>query len=176
MTTIDPDRHVLGLTDREGTGAMRTYSTLLVSGALAPLALGATMIVHGDWQPALAAFAGLTGGAFLLCLTRLLAIGERLAGPAPSAPRRRALARPAPAADHRREAAPSAAAPPRRSERLETIELDHRRILTINRMSAPGRSTGMSRSRLPVEGNTPAGRRTAALGPPRPGARPAQLG
>jgi hypothetical protein len=112
MTRGDPDRYLLRLTDGEGTPATRSYRTLLVSGALAPLALGATMIVHGDWQAALWAFAGLTGGAFLLSLTRLLAIGERLGWPAPGAPRRRALARPAPAAEPRREAAPSAVAPP----------------------------------------------------------------
>jgi hypothetical protein len=92
---------------------MRTYRTLLVSGALAPLALGASMIAHGDMQAALAAFAELSGGAFLLSLTRLLAIGHHLAWTAPSTPRRRALPRPAPAAEPRREAAPSAAAPPR---------------------------------------------------------------
>jgi hypothetical protein len=113
MTRGDPDRYPLRLTDREGTPAMRTYRALLVSGALAPLALGATMIVHGDWQAALWALAALTGGAFLLSLTRLLAIGERLAWPAPSAPRRQAPARPAPAAEPRRAAATSAAAPPR---------------------------------------------------------------
>jgi hypothetical protein len=93
---FDPDRFALRPTDCERTPAMRTYRTLLVSGALAALTLGATMIVPGDWQAALAAFAGITGGGFLLSLTRLLAIGERLASPAPSAPRRRALARPAP--------------------------------------------------------------------------------
>jgi hypothetical protein len=109
MTSVDPDRYVLRPTDCEGTPAMRTYGTLLVSGALAPLALAATMIAHGDWQPALAAFAGLSGGVFLLSLTRLLAIGERPAWRAPSAARRRALARPVPAAEPRRAAAPSAA-------------------------------------------------------------------
>jgi hypothetical protein len=57
--------------------AVRTYTALLVNGALAPLALGASMIAQGDWQPALAAFAGLTVVAFLLSLTRLLALGER---------------------------------------------------------------------------------------------------
>ena len=113
MTRVDPHRYPLRLTDRGRTPAMRTYRTLLVSGALAPLALGATMIVHGDWQAALWAFGGLPGGAFLLSLTRLLAVGERLAWPAPSAPRRRALARPAPAAEPRPEAVPSAVAPPR---------------------------------------------------------------
>jgi hypothetical protein len=113
MTSVDSDRYALRLTDREGTPAIRTYRTLLVSGALVPLALGAAMIAQGDWQPALAALAGLIGGAFLLSLTRLLAIGERLAWPAPGAPRRRAPARPAPAAKPRREAAPSAVAPPR---------------------------------------------------------------
>jgi membrane protein implicated in regulation of membrane protease activity len=65
---------------------MRTYRTLLVSGALAALASGAAMIVHGDWQAALAAFAGLSGVAVLLSLTRLLAIGEGPALPARSAP------------------------------------------------------------------------------------------
>jgi hypothetical protein len=142
---------------------MRTYRTLLLSGALAPLALGATMIVHGDWQAAFAAVAGLTAGAFLVGLTRLLAIAERPGSPAPSAPRRRALARPSPAAEPRREPAPSAVAPPRRTERLETIEVDDRLILTVHRMSARGRSTGRSRSRPPVEGKAPVG-------------RPAQLG
>jgi hypothetical protein len=126
MTRVDPDRYPLRLTDWEGTPAMRTYRTLLMSGALAALAGGAAMIVHGDWQAASVAFAGLTGGAFLRSLTRLLAIGDGLAWPAPSAPRRRALARPAPAAKPRREAAPSAVAPPRKTERLETIELDDR--------------------------------------------------
>jgi hypothetical protein len=82
---------------------MRTYRTLLVSGALAPLALGATMIVDGDWRAALPALAGLSGVVFLLSLTRLLAIGER-------------LARPAPAAEPRRKTAPSAVAPPRRQK------------------------------------------------------------
>jgi hypothetical protein len=33
----------------------RTYATILVSGALALLAFGATMIVHGGWQAVLAA-------------------------------------------------------------------------------------------------------------------------
>jgi hypothetical protein len=113
MTGVDSDRYALRLTDREGTPAIRTYRTLLVSGALVPLALGAAMIAQGDWQPALAALAGLIGGAFLLSLTRLLAIGERLAWPAPGAPRRRVPAPPAPAAKPRREAAPSAVAPPR---------------------------------------------------------------
>jgi hypothetical protein len=113
---------------------MRTYRTLLVSGALAAVTLGAAMIVHGDWQPALASFAGLAGGAFLLSLTRLLAIGDR---PAPSAPRRRVLARPAPAAEPRRKAVPSAAVPPRKTE---TIEPDDRRILTLERTSARGSS------------------------------------
>jgi hypothetical protein len=116
---------------------MRTYRTLLVTGALAAVTLGAAMTVHGDWQPALASFAGLAGAAFLLSLTRLLAIGE---GPAPSAPRRRALARAAPAAKPRREAAPSAAVPPRKTERLATIEPDDRRVLTIQRPSARGSS------------------------------------
>jgi hypothetical protein len=103
MTTTGPDRYALRPTDREGTRAMRTYRTLLVSGALAPLALGATMIVDSDWRAALPVFAGLAGVAFLLCLTRLLAIGERRARRAPSTPRRRALARPAPAAERRLE-------------------------------------------------------------------------
>jgi hypothetical protein len=74
MTQIAPDRP-----------ARRPYRTLLVSAALAALALGATMIVDGDWQSALAAVAGFTGGAFLLSLTRLLANGERPARPAPAA-------------------------------------------------------------------------------------------
>jgi hypothetical protein len=66
------------------------YKTLLVSGALAPLALGATMIVHGGWRAALPAFAALAGLAFVVSLIRLLVIVERLAWAAPSAPRRRA--------------------------------------------------------------------------------------
>jgi hypothetical protein len=53
------------------------YGTLLVSGALAPLALGATMIVQGNWRAALPAFAGLAGLAFLVSVIRLLVIGER---------------------------------------------------------------------------------------------------
>jgi uncharacterized membrane protein YjjP (DUF1212 family) len=63
MTRVAPDR----------------YRTVLVSGALTPLAMAATMIVNGDWQSAFVGFAGLTGGAFLMSLTRLLAIGERSA-------------------------------------------------------------------------------------------------
>jgi hypothetical protein len=126
MTRVDPDRYPLRLTDWEGTPAMRTYRTLLVSGAMAALAGGTAMIVHGDWQAAFAAFAGLAGGAFLLSLTRLLAIGDRPGWAAPSAPRRRALAGPTPAAEPRRETAPSAVAPARKTERLETIELDDR--------------------------------------------------
>jgi hypothetical protein len=77
MTRADPDRFPLRLTNREGTPATRTYGTLLVSGAVAPLAMAAAMIAHGGWQAALAAFAELTGIAFLLSLTRLLAIGGR---------------------------------------------------------------------------------------------------
>jgi hypothetical protein len=92
MTKVEPDRYPLRLTDCEGHPAMRTYRTLLVSGALAAAAAAAAMIMHGDWQAALVAFAGLTGGAFLLSLTRLLAIGDGPAWPPPSAPRRRALA------------------------------------------------------------------------------------
>lgn len=107
MTRVDPDRYVLRPTDREGAAAMRTSGTLLVSGALAALALAATMIVHGGWQAAVVAFAGLTGGAFLLSLTRLLAIGDGLAGPAPSAPRRRAPARPEPRPRARLSSTPS---------------------------------------------------------------------
>jgi hypothetical protein len=102
MTRVDRDRYAPRLTYREGTTAMRTYRTLLASGALAPLALGAATIVHGEWQTALAALAGLIGVAFLLSLTRLLAIGD-------------GLARPAPAAEPRREAAPAAVAPPRQA-------------------------------------------------------------
>jgi hypothetical protein len=56
---------------------------LLGSGALAALALGAAMIMDGDWQAALPAVAGLSGGAFLISLIRLLAIGERPARPNP---------------------------------------------------------------------------------------------
>jgi hypothetical protein len=56
---------------------MRTYATLLVSGALAPLTLGVTTIAHGDLQSTLVAVAGISGGAFLMCVTRLLAVGER---------------------------------------------------------------------------------------------------
>jgi hypothetical protein len=113
MTTADPDRYPLKLTHCKRTPAMRIHRTLLMSGALAALAWGAAMIMQGDLQSALAAFAGLTGGAFLLTLTRLLAIGERPALPAPSAPRQQALARPSPAAEPRRATAPSAAAPAR---------------------------------------------------------------
>jgi hypothetical protein len=87
MTRVDPDHYPLRPTGGEGTPAMRTHRTLLVSGALAPLAWGASMIVHGDSQAALAAVAGLPAGAFLLSVTRLFAIGDRLAWPAPSAPR-----------------------------------------------------------------------------------------
>jgi hypothetical protein len=112
MTTNAPDRRAPRPTDRERTRAMRTHSTLLVSGALAPLAWGAMLILDTDWRGALGAFAGLAGIAFLLSLSRLLAIGERLARPAPSASRRRAPARPAPAAE-RSKTAPSAVAPPR---------------------------------------------------------------
>jgi hypothetical protein len=117
VTRVDPDRYPLRLTDPEGTPAMRTYRTLLVSGALAALTWAATMIVHGHWQSALAAFAGLCGGAFLLSLTRLLAIGDRQRWPAASPSRRRALAGPAPAAEPRRGVAPSAVAPPRPAPR-----------------------------------------------------------
>jgi hypothetical protein len=113
MTRANPDRYALRPTDCRGTPAMRTYRTLLVTGALASLALGATIIAHGDWQSSLLAFAGLTGGVFLLSLTRLLAIGEQPASPALSGPRRRAPARPAAAAEPRRERAPSAVAPRR---------------------------------------------------------------
>jgi hypothetical protein len=97
MTTADRDRYPLRPTHRQGTPAMRTYRALVVSGPLAALALGATMIAQGDWQSALGALAGLSGGAFLLTLTRLLAIGER----------------PAAVAEPRREAAPPPGAPPR---------------------------------------------------------------
>ena len=54
---------------------------LLGSGALAALALGAAMIMDGDWQAALPAVSGLSGGAFLISQIRLLAIGERRARP-----------------------------------------------------------------------------------------------
>jgi hypothetical protein len=64
--------------------ARTTYRTLLGSGALAALLLGAAMIMDGDWQAALPAAAGLSGGAFLMSLIRLLAIGERPA-PRPAA-------------------------------------------------------------------------------------------
>jgi hypothetical protein len=111
MTTNAPDRYALRPTDREAARAMRTYRTLLVSGALVPLALGATVIVHGDWRAALPVLAGLAGVTFLLCLTRLIVIDERRAWRAPSVARGRALARPAPAAEPRRDAAPSAIAP-----------------------------------------------------------------
>jgi hypothetical protein len=113
MTTNAPDRYALRPTDRVRARAMRTHRTLLVSGALAPLALGASVIVHGDWRAALPVLAGLAGVTFLLCLTRLLVIDERRAWPAPSAARGRALARAAPAAEPRLEAAPSAVAPTR---------------------------------------------------------------
>jgi hypothetical protein len=74
MTRPDPDRYPVRLTARQGTPAMRNYRALIASGALAPLPLGATMIVNGDWQSALWPFAALTGGAFLLSLIRLLAM------------------------------------------------------------------------------------------------------
>ena len=64
MTMGDPDRYPPRLTDCEGTPAMRTYRTLLVSGALAAAATAAAMIVPGDWQTALVAFAALAGGDF----------------------------------------------------------------------------------------------------------------
>jgi hypothetical protein len=89
----------------------RTYVTFLVSGALALLAFGATMIVHGGWQAAAAAFAVLTGGAFLTSLISMRASAERLASPASRPVRRRAIARHAPAAEPRREATPAAMAP-----------------------------------------------------------------
>ena len=89
-----------------GAPAMRTYRSFLGSGALAALALGAATIADGDGQSALVAFAGFSGGAFLVSLRRLLATGERPA-----------LGRPAPAAEPRREAPPSAGAPPRRARR-----------------------------------------------------------
>jgi hypothetical protein len=133
MTRVDSERYALRPSDREGTPAVRTYRTLVVSGALAPLALAAATIAHGDWQPALAAFAGLTIGAFVLSLTRLLAIVERPGRPgrpAPGAPRRRTLARPAPAAEPRREAAPSAAHPELSSgsARLGVARLEQRDV------------------------------------------------
>jgi hypothetical protein len=103
MTRVEPDR----------SPALRTYTTLLVSGALAAFAAGAAMIARGDWQAAFVAFAGLALGAFLLSLTRLLAIGEGPARTTPSAPRPRAPTRPLPAAEPRREGAPPAVAPPR---------------------------------------------------------------
>jgi hypothetical protein len=90
---------------------MRTYVRLLVSGALGLLAFGATTIVHGGWQPALAALAIFAGGVFLASFVSLLMTGERLMSPAPSPARRRPIARRAPAAAPRREAAPPAAAP-----------------------------------------------------------------
>jgi Na+-transporting methylmalonyl-CoA/oxaloacetate decarboxylase gamma subunit len=81
---------------------MRTYLTYLVSGALALLAFGATMLVQGGWRAALAAFAVLAGAGSVLSMISLLATGERLASPAP----RRAIAQPAPAPKTRRAAAP----------------------------------------------------------------------
>jgi hypothetical protein len=101
--------------------AMRT---LRVSGAVAALALGAATIVHGDWQPALAAFAGISGIAFLLFLTRLLALGER-------------QARPAPAAEPRREAAPSAVAQPRPARRASGARPTRTATRTAIRRAAP---------------------------------------
>jgi hypothetical protein len=68
--------------------ATRTYRSLLVSGTLASLALGAAMIVHGDWQSALWAFAWFTGVAFVLSLTRLLAVDKGPAWPGPMDSRR----------------------------------------------------------------------------------------
>jgi hypothetical protein len=86
---------------------MRTDLMLLVSGALALLAFGATMFVHGGWQSALAAFALLAGVGFLASLISLLATGERLASPAPSVAGGRTIPRRAPAVERRREAAPA---------------------------------------------------------------------
>jgi hypothetical protein len=91
---------------------MRTFVRLLVSGGLGSLALGATTIVHGGWQAALAALAIFAGGVFLLSFISLLMAGERLMSPAPSPTRRRRIARRVPAAAPRREAAPPAVAPP----------------------------------------------------------------
>jgi hypothetical protein len=91
---------------------MRTFVRLLVSGALGLLAFGATTIVHGGWQAALAALAMFAGGAFLLSFISLLMAGERLMSPAPSPPQRRPIARHAPAAAPRPEASPPAVAPP----------------------------------------------------------------
>jgi hypothetical protein len=90
---------------------VRTYVTFLVSGALALLAFGATMLVHGGWQAALAAFAVVAGVGCLISMVSLLATGERPASPAPSRARSRAIARHAPAAEARREAAPVPVAP-----------------------------------------------------------------
>jgi hypothetical protein len=78
------------------------YRTLLASGTLVPLAMGGTMIMHGYWQSALVALAGLGVGAFLTSLTLVLAIGERPASPAPSTPRRRPLGQRTDALDVRR--------------------------------------------------------------------------
>jgi hypothetical protein len=90
---------------------MRTYVRLLVSGALGLLAFGATTIVHGGWQAALAALAIFAGGVFLGSLIPLLMTGERLMSPPPSPARRRPIARRAPTVAPRREAAPPAVAP-----------------------------------------------------------------
>jgi hypothetical protein len=65
---------------------LKTYRTLLVSGALATLALGATMIAQGDWQPPFAAVGWLSGGIFLMSLTRLLAMADRGPWPRPRLP------------------------------------------------------------------------------------------
>jgi hypothetical protein len=91
---------------------MRTFVRLLVSAAVGLLAFGATIIVSGGWQPALAALAIFAGGAFLVSLISLLVTGERLLSPAPSPARRRPIARRAPAPAPRREAAPPVVAPP----------------------------------------------------------------
>jgi hypothetical protein len=110
MTSADRDRYPLRLADRAVAPAMRTYRSLLASGALAVLALGAAVIAHGGGQSALVAFAGFNVGAFLVSLTRLVAIRERPAWPAPGGARRRAIARPAPAAASTHEASPGGVA------------------------------------------------------------------
>jgi hypothetical protein len=66
-------------TDRGRRPALRTYRTLLACGALEAVALAVTTIARGDLQSALAAVAVVSGGAFLLSLTRLLAMGGRSA-------------------------------------------------------------------------------------------------
>jgi hypothetical protein len=97
--------------------AMRTFVRLLVSAAVGLLAFGATTIVSGGWQAALAAIAMFAGGVFLVSLISLRAAGERMTSPAPSPARGRPIALRAPAVAPRREAAPPAVAQPEPARR-----------------------------------------------------------